>query len=60
MELKDKEIWKIKRKTLKLIIVYGVERQRDLEAKEKARMENKKKHKVKNNKTKNKKNKNKK
>ena len=41
-------------------IVYGVERQRDLEAKEKARMENKKKHKVKNNKTKNKKNKNKK
>ena len=41
-------------------IVYGVERQRDLEAREKARMQNKKKHKVKNNKTKNKKNKNKK
>jgi len=41
-------------------IVYGVERQRDLEARQKARMENKKKHKVKNNKTKNKKNKNKK
>ena len=40
-------------------IVYGVERQRDLEAREKARMQNKKKHKVKN-KTKNKKNKNKK
>ena len=40
-------------------IVYGVERQRDLEAREKARMKNKK-DKVKNNKTKNKKNKNKK
>ena len=36
-------------------IVYGVERVRELEAKEKARSENKKKHKVKNNKTKNKK-----
>ena len=41
-------------------IVYGIERQRDLEAREKARMQNKKKDKVKNNKTKNKKNKNKK
>jgi hypothetical protein len=41
-------------------IVYGVERQRDLEAKEKARMENKKKHKVKNNKAKNKNKRNKK
>ncbi len=38
-------------------IVYGVERQRDLEARQKARMENKKKHKVKNNKTKKKRNK---
>lgn len=37
-------------------IVYGVERVRELEQKEKARMQNKKKHKVKN-KTKNKKNK---
>jgi hypothetical protein len=41
-------------------IVYGVERQRDLEARQKARIQNKKKDKVKNNKTKNKKNKNKK
>ena len=41
-------------------VIYGVERNRELEEKEKARMENKKKHKVKNNKTKNKKNKNKK
>lgn len=38
-------------------VIYGVERQRTLEQKEKARSENKKKHKVKNNKTKNKKNK---
>ncbi len=41
-------------------IVNGVERKRDLKARQKERMENKKKHKVKNNKTKNKKNKNKK
>jgi len=38
-------------------VIYGVERQRKLEQKEKARSENKKKHKTKNNKTKIKKNK---
>lgn len=36
-------------------VVYGVERQRKLEEKEKLKMQNKKKHKTKNNKTKNKK-----
>ena len=38
-------------------VIYGVERNRELEEKEKARIQNKKNNKTKNNKTKNKKNK---